>query len=209
MACSTSEIVFWTVGGLVLIVLIGIGIAEICRKRGSSRSCSSSSSGGTQVDVDVIQNEGDVEVNVATADLEPAVRAGRVSAAAQIDTSQPSVAPTGDESIDEDVEIRMVSEFFGLTDGHAFKLGTAPQSKEQLKKTVTQGSSFGRNLTTSDSVTSQRPLSRVVGRAGNVAFELLSSKGCDGNSTRSLVDPGREAQVFHATDAYLSARAGR
>ena len=207
MACSPSEIVFWTVGGLILVVLIAIGIAEMCRKFGSSSSSSSCGSTGTVTEEIVIAPPPAEEI--MQVDGVPAVRAGRVERLSSVTNElTPAVMDSATPQVDQLHDKHMTDAYYGASDGVAFDITPGITNKSNLRAKVTEsGMTLNRDLTTSDTATrTSRSLSRHVGLQTNVALDIMRSQNCDGAESPSLIDVRAPIVQFNSTEAYVAAR---
>lgn len=212
MACSTSEIVFWSTGGIVLLVLIGIGIAEMCRKWNTDSSRGSCAGGGGDVEV-----HGDHNVVIATdetvvaqADPQPIVRTARHEMLADVHETMLSrgVASTveGQETVaNKALDEYLTKDAFGATDGYEFTNVGQKLSGRQLRNRLASASA--RDFMNVQ-MTGVGPYgaSRNIGVSTSVAQTIRGSKNCDGQVSAAAVadriQDGGAAIAFNQPDAF-------
>jgi hypothetical protein len=227
MACSTSEIVFWSTGGIVLIVLIGIGIAEMCRKWNSSSNCGSSCNGGVAVaDIDVIGDNNvvvtaDDVVLSARAEPQPAVRTARhggaldAMAEVEADTLVRASGSPDDSKKTANVALDafLSNEAFGATDGYEFASAGTKLKGSSLRKQLTNSTSRSFMATQSDSSVGDFGMARNRGFSTSIVQQLRGSPACDGrlppSAAANRIDPNSTIP-FMVPDAFaLASQAAR
>ena len=211
MACSTSEIVFWSTGGIVLLVLIGIGIAEMCRKWNTGSSRGSCAGGGGDVEV-----HGDHNVVIATdetvvaqADPQPIVRTARQHMMAGV--NEPSLsrgvspAEEGQEIANPALDEYLTKDAFGHSDGYEFSNVGERLSGNKLRNRLASASA--RDFMNVQ-MTGVGPYgaSRTIGVSTSVAQTIRGSKNCDGQVSAAAVadriQDGGAAIAFNQPDAF-------